>query len=69
MADAAVAALDNAGLAFDDIDGLLTTPSRVDGWPMPCTVVAGALGALVYVIGSRLLGMRELGYLVRSLRR
>lgn len=33
------------------------------------TVVAGALGALVYVIGSRLLGMRELGYLVRSLRR
>lgn len=44
MADAAAAALENAGLTFNDVDGLLTTPSRVEGWPMPCTVVAGALG-------------------------
>lgn len=44
MADAARAALDNAGLTFADVDGLLTTPSRVEGWSMPCAVVAGALG-------------------------
>jgi acetyl-CoA acetyltransferase len=44
IADAAAAALENAGFTFDDVDGLLTTPSRVEGWPMPCTVVAGALG-------------------------
>lgn len=44
IADAARAALADAGLGFDDIDGLITTPSRVEGWPMPCAVVSGALG-------------------------
>ncbi|WP_173932608.1 thiolase family protein [Chelativorans sp. Marseille-P2723] len=44
IADAAAQALENAGLTFKDVDGLLTTPSRVEGWPMPCVVVADALG-------------------------
>ena len=37
---AAQAALDDAGLGFDDVDGLLTTPQRVTGWSMPCGDVA-----------------------------
>lgn len=41
---AAQAALDDAGLGFDDVDGLLTTPQRVTGWSMPCGDVAEALG-------------------------
>ncbi len=44
MAEAATDALAQAGLGFDDIDGLITTPTRIDGWMMPCTVVASALG-------------------------
>jgi len=41
---AALAALDDAGLAMADIDGLLTTPIRVENWAMPCGVVSEALG-------------------------
>ena len=42
--DATVAALEDAGLALSDIDGVLTTPVRVDHWGMPCGVVASHLG-------------------------
>lgn len=42
--DAAQAALDDAGLTFADVDGLLTTPIRVATWAMPCGVVAQGLG-------------------------
>lgn len=41
---AALAALEDAGLAFADIDGLLTTPIRVENWAMPCGVVSEGLG-------------------------
>ena len=41
---AAQAALDDAGLGFDDVDGLLTTPQRVERWSWACGVVAEALG-------------------------
>jgi acetyl-CoA acetyltransferase len=41
---AASAALQDAGLALSDIDGLLTTPVRVENWAMPCGVVAEGLG-------------------------
>jgi acetyl-CoA acetyltransferase len=44
QADAARAALDDAGLRMSDIDGLLTTPVRVEHWNMPCGVVAHHLG-------------------------
>ena len=42
--DAAQAALNDAGLRMSDIDGLLTTPVRVEHWNMPCGVVAHHLG-------------------------
>jgi len=42
--DAALAALADAGLALADIDGLVTTPVRVESWSMPCGVVANHLG-------------------------
>ena len=42
--DATRAALEDAGLRLSDIDGLLTTPVRVDHWGMPCGVVANYLG-------------------------
>jgi acetyl-CoA acetyltransferase len=42
--DAAQAALTDAGLRMSDIDGLLTTPVRVEHWNMPCGVVAHHLG-------------------------
>jgi acetyl-CoA acetyltransferase len=42
--DAAQAALADAGLRMADIDGLLTTPVRVEHWNMPCGVVAHHLG-------------------------
>src|SRR5260221_6659562 len=42
--DAAQAALADAGLSMADIDGLLTTPVRVEQWNMPCGVVAHHLG-------------------------
>ncbi len=42
--DAAQAALADAGLKMADIDGLLTTPVRVEHWNMPCGVVAHHLG-------------------------
>jgi len=41
---AALAALHDAGLTLSDIDGLLTTPVRVENWAMPCGVVAEGLG-------------------------
>ena len=41
---AAMAALEDAGLALDDIDGLLTTPLRVANWSLPCGIVAEGLG-------------------------
>ena len=41
---AAVNALNDAGLSFADIDGLLTTPIRVENWAMPCGVVSEGLG-------------------------
>ena len=44
QADAAQAALADAGLKMSDIDGLLTTPVRVEHWNMPCGVVAHHLG-------------------------
>jgi acetyl-CoA acetyltransferase len=44
QADAALAAVADAGIRFSDIDGLITTPLRVERWNMPCGVVASALG-------------------------
>ena len=44
QSDAARAALDDAGLTLSDIDGLITTPVRVEPWNMPCGVVASFLG-------------------------
>ncbi|MBC7780410.1 MAG: thiolase family protein [Proteobacteria bacterium] len=44
QADAAQAALADAGLKMSDIDGLLTTPVRVEHWNMPAGVVAHHLG-------------------------
>jgi acetyl-CoA acetyltransferase len=41
---AAYAALDDAGLKLEDIDGLLTTPIRVANWAMPVGMVAQELG-------------------------
>ena len=41
---AAVNALADAGLSFADIDGLLTTPIRVENWAMACGVVSEGLG-------------------------
>ena len=42
--DAALAACTDAGLQLADIDGLLTTPLRVERWNMPAGVVAHHLG-------------------------
>lgn len=44
QADAACAALSNAGLMVSEIDGLMTTPLRVEHWNMPAGVVAHYLG-------------------------
>lgn len=44
QSDAARAALSDAGLTFDDIDGLITTPIRTEAWNMPCGVVASHMG-------------------------
>ncbi len=44
QADAASAALADAGLTMADIDGLMTTPLRVERWNMPAGVVAHHLG-------------------------
>lgn len=41
---AAEAALADAGLTLADIDGLLTTPVRVESWAMPVAMVAQELG-------------------------
>lgn len=41
---AALRALDDAGLSLEDVDGLLTTPIRVENWAMPCGKVAEGLG-------------------------
>ena len=44
QADATTAALTDAGLTIADVDGLITTPVRVEAWNMPCGVVASYLG-------------------------
>jgi acetyl-CoA acetyltransferase len=44
QSDAAHAALNDAGLTMADIDGLITTPVRVEPWNMPCGVVSSFLG-------------------------
>jgi acetyl-CoA acetyltransferase len=44
MREAAEAALADAGLAWADIDGLLTTPIRTETWAMPCGMVAQEFG-------------------------
>lgn len=44
MAEAARAALDDAGLAMADIDGFITTPLRVTPMNPPATLVASAFG-------------------------
>jgi len=44
QSDAVQAALADAGLTLADIDGLITTPVRVEAWNMPCGVVASFLG-------------------------
>src|SRR3954469_19170800 len=44
QADAAQAALADAGLKMSDIDGLLPTPVRVEHWKMPWGIVAHHLG-------------------------
>ena len=41
---AALAALADAGLSLSDVDGLLTTPVRVEKWAMPVGMVAQGLG-------------------------
>lgn len=42
--DAVQAALDDAGLTLKDIDGLFTTPLRVEHWQAPAAIVANNLG-------------------------
>jgi acetyl-CoA acetyltransferase len=44
QADAALAAAADAGIELAQVDGLITTPLRVERWNMPCGVVAAALG-------------------------
>lgn len=44
QSDAALAALADAGLGIGDVDGVLTTPVRVEHWQAPCGVVANHLG-------------------------
>jgi len=44
QADATAAAVTDAGLTIADIDGVITTPVRVEAWNMPCGVVASYLG-------------------------
>jgi acetyl-CoA acetyltransferase len=44
QSDAALAATADAGIGMGDIDGLLTTPLRVERWNMPSGVVAHNLG-------------------------
>jgi acetyl-CoA acetyltransferase len=44
QSDAAHAALADAGLTLNDVDGLITTPIRTEAWNMPCGVVSSYLG-------------------------
>jgi acetyl-CoA acetyltransferase len=44
QSDAVQAALADAGLSMQDIDGLFTTPVRVEHWQAPAAVVANHLG-------------------------
>lgn len=44
QADATTAALMDAGLTIADVDGVITTPVRVEAWNMPCGVAASYLG-------------------------
>lgn len=44
QADASFAALSDAGFSLSDVDGLFTTPVRVEHWNMPAGVVANFLG-------------------------
>ena len=42
--EAAEVALEDAGLSFAEVDGLLTTPVRTEAWAMPCGMVAQDFG-------------------------
>jgi acetyl-CoA acetyltransferase len=44
QSDAALAALADAGVRITEVDGLFTTPVRVEHWNMPAGVVAGFFG-------------------------
>jgi acetyl-CoA acetyltransferase len=44
QSDAALAALADAGVTISEVDGLFTTPVRVEHWNMPAGVVAGFFG-------------------------
>jgi len=44
QADATQAALADAGMRLSDIDGIVTTPVRVEHWQAPCGAVANQLG-------------------------
>jgi acetyl-CoA acetyltransferase len=44
QAEAAAAALADAGLTLADVDGIITTPVRVEHWQAPCGIVASHLG-------------------------
>ena len=44
QSDAALAALNDAGLKITDVDAVFTTPVRVEHWNMPAGVVAGFFG-------------------------
>jgi acetyl-CoA acetyltransferase len=44
QSDAVLAALADAGVTISEVDGLFTTPVRVEHWNMPAGVVAGFFG-------------------------
>ena len=44
LSDATQAALHDAGLGIADLDGVITTPVRVEAWPDPAAIIADQLG-------------------------